>query len=226
MTDPQEAIDRGLHVYVGRSPMGGMAMRRPREVLPDGGVVTRDSDCEPVRSEATWTRAEWDKAVRRGGLWAKVGLWAFERADDPAVGTIRYCHAHPATAGRELHLRREDHGNECQRTVAAWRNETFGRGPWGKVLGRLVEELAELARMSGPDRAADALAEAADWLKAYGAEGEAPDGVGSELADVQVVLYGLADACGIPLAAATDAKMAINRGRRWRVDGPGLGHHE
>jgi len=116
--------------------------------------------------------------------------------------------------------------HEDQASVAAWRNETFGRGPWGKVLGRLVEELAELARMSGPDRAADALAEAADWLKAYGAEGEAPDGVGPELADVQVVLYGLADACGVSLARETDAKMAVNRGRRWRVDGPGLGHHE
>jgi hypothetical protein len=114
---------------------------------------------------------------------------------------------------------------ETQHSVAKWRNETFGKGPWGKVLGRLVEELAEAARLSGPERAADLLMEAADVLKEYGAEGEAPKGIGSEIGDAQIVLYGLADSCGLDLRELVDAKMVINRAREWRVDGPGLGQH-
>jgi hypothetical protein len=223
---PQEAIEGKLYIRYGKTLHGHLSWWYPDAEQPDpeNEVVLRDGDCGLARPTRTISRAEWDERVEEYGLWKSVGMWSFVPADEPAAGVIRYCHAHPEAAGRELY-RLRSRGREDQESVAGWRNETFGRGPWGKVLGRLVEEMAELARHSGPTAAADLISEAADWLKNYGSDGDVPEGVGSELADAQIVLYGLADSCGVPLAEATDAKMVLNRSREWRVDGPGLGQH-
>lgn len=43
--------------------------------------------------------------------------------------------------------------------------------------------------------------------------------------DVLAGVHGVAAALGCDLAVAIDAKMAVNRARRWRLDGSGCGYH-
>jgi hypothetical protein len=64
--------------------------------------VIRDGDCGEVRPTRTIPRAEFDQRVRDYGLWRKVGLWDFTRADDPAANVIAYCHRSPQSAGHML----------------------------------------------------------------------------------------------------------------------------
>jgi len=47
----------------------------------------------------------------------------------------------------------------------------------------------------------------------------------SEAADVVIVLYRLARNCGLNLLDEVDRKMAINRGRTWKLDATGHGYH-
>jgi len=46
-----------------------------------------------------------------------------------------------------------------------------------------------------------------------------------EAADVVIVLNRLAHVCGFELNDLVDHKMAINRQRKWKLDGTGHGHH-
>jgi hypothetical protein len=101
---PQEAIARNLHVGGFRTPLGSAGFRKPREVLPAGsGVVIRDSDCEPLRSEQVWTLDQWYRAVEVGGLWRKVGMWDFVPWDDPAAVDVAFAHRCPDAAGRKIY---------------------------------------------------------------------------------------------------------------------------
>ena len=113
---------------------------------------------------------------------------------------------------------------EDQKSIAEWRRSVFGRAPWRHVLGRFLEEVAETCELAGCDRAGAQVARAATELEVTGLEGT-PEGLADELADLLVLLYGVAEEAGVDLQAALDEKMSVNRERRWRVDGPGLGHH-
>ena len=94
---------------------------------------------------------------------------------------------------------------ETQATIEAWRASVFGPASSpARLAARANVEMAELISEL-----------------AAGNTSKAP----SEVADVLIVLYGVAQALGVDLHAEVDKKMAINRGRKWKVAGDGTGHH-
>lgn len=95
---------------------------------------------------------------------------------------------------------------ESQDSISEWANETFGpSGSNMRVAARANEEMAELLR---------ALATEDDHPKAL-----------EEIADIFIVLYRLAWRLGGNVHAEIDRKMAINRARKWNLDGTGHGYH-
>ena len=93
-----------------------------------------------------------------------------------------------------------------QKSIGQWGDEAFGpvRDPMALV-----------------DRARLELAELADAVNA----GEVAE-IGSEIADVAILLYRLADQFGLDLDAQVRGKMEINRARRWSASGDGTGRHQ
>lgn len=119
--------------------------------------------------------------------------------------------------------------NETQRSICDWGLETFGvSGSALTTATRMNVEVAELLTDLGGVvdpllddllRANNALAEAiSNRANALEREGLLPDRSpnGKECCDVQVILYQVAERCGLKLAEETDRKMAINRARTWR----------
>jgi hypothetical protein len=121
---------------------------------------------------------------------------------------------------------------ETQATIGRWADETF---PGGDPLSprhviRLLEEVVELALASG-----------ASWREIFNAVGESyeptpfrpvdvrtpepPEKVAREMADCAIVLDVLAERRGVDLRAEVDAKMKINRARKWKVNNDGTGYH-
>jgi NTP pyrophosphatase (non-canonical NTP hydrolase) len=49
--------------------------------------------------------------------------------------------------------------------------------------------------------------------------------IGREAADVAILLHRLVALAGMDLAAEVDAKMAVNRARKWKPAGDGTGGH-
>ena len=49
--------------------------------------------------------------------------------------------------------------------------------------------------------------------------------IGREAADVVILLHRLVALAGMDLAAEVDAKMAVNRARKWKAAGDGTGGH-
>lgn len=94
---------------------------------------------------------------------------------------------------------------ETQESIARWGEETFGP----------VTEPASLVRRARLEL--DELIEALERNDAAEAAREA--------ADVLILLHRLAHMLGFDLAAAIDAKMKINRARRWLASGDGTGRH-
>lgn len=95
---------------------------------------------------------------------------------------------------------------ENQESIAAWAEGVFGAaGSNARTAGRANEEMAELVRAATSDKPARDLIE--------------------EAADVVIILYRLAARNGYSLDAAIDAKMALNRMRKWTRDGTGHGYH-
>ncbi|SOD42303.1 MazG-like family protein [Nitrosovibrio sp. Nv4] len=95
---------------------------------------------------------------------------------------------------------------ETQESISAWAEHVFGpAGSNARTVGRANEEMAELIRAATSDRPIHELVE--------------------EAADVVIVLYRLAARNGYSLDAAIDAKMALNRIRKWTKDGTGHGYH-
>lgn len=93
--------------------------------------------------------------------------------------------------------------SETQETISKWGRETFGPPDSPeRIAARLNEEFAEFmnAVLLGED-------------------------VESEAADILVVLYQYAQAKGFDLHEATDAKMLVNRARKWKVGEGGVGQH-
>jgi hypothetical protein len=100
---PREVSEKGLFFRFGGQLRGGLSFWYPDKEQPDpDAVVIRDGDCGEVRPTRTIPRAEFDQRVRDYGLWRKVGLWDFTRADDPAANVIAYCHRSPQSAGHML----------------------------------------------------------------------------------------------------------------------------
>lgn len=95
---------------------------------------------------------------------------------------------------------------ETQFSISTWCQKTFGpAGSNARTAARANEEMAELLRC----------------LTANDANPKA----GEEMADVAIALYRLADRMGFDLEDEIDRKMAINRGRNWKLDGTGHGYH-
>ncbi len=96
-------------------------------------------------------------------------------------------------------------GRETQATINEWIEATFGAaGSNLSVAARANEEMAEL-------------------LMGLAVDDNHPKAV-EEAADIAIILYRLAQRRGINLHDAIDAKMAVNRARKWNVAN-GHGYH-
>ena len=95
---------------------------------------------------------------------------------------------------------------ENSASIAQWGAATFG-------------EVADLAVLTQRARAEF------DELDAAVRAGDV-DEIGREAADVMILLHRLVGLVGKDLASEVDAKMQINRTRRWRLSGDGVGQHE
>ena len=95
--------------------------------------------------------------------------------------------------------------NETSATIRAWGEATFGA-------------VADLAVLTG--RARIEFAELEEALKT----GD-PGAIGAEAADIVILLHRLCGLLDRDLSAEVDAKMAVNRARRWRASGDGVGEH-
>jgi len=96
--------------------------------------------------------------------------------------------------------------NENSASIARWGAETFGEVADFAILTERAR--LELAELEAAVRAGDA------------------DEIGREAADVMILLHRLVGLIGKDLASEVDAKMHINRSRRWRLSGDGVGQHE
>jgi NTP pyrophosphatase (non-canonical NTP hydrolase) len=95
---------------------------------------------------------------------------------------------------------------ETQATISAWIEETFGpAGSNARVVARANEEMAEVVRSVTINDSHPDLAE--------------------EIADVIIVLCRVATRLGVDLQTEVNRKMAINRARKWKLDGSGCGYH-
>lgn len=95
---------------------------------------------------------------------------------------------------------------ETQASISSWAEETFGPvASNARVAARANEEMAELFRVLTIDDKSPMAA--------------------VEIADVVIVLYRLAARLGVDLHEAIDVKMAVNRSRKWDLDGTGHGYH-
>lgn len=96
--------------------------------------------------------------------------------------------------------------DETQQTISQWANETFGE---------------PVTNMSIARRAQKEMAELVTGLLADDRDPAAP----VEAADVIIVLMRLFERFGTDWQTEVNKKMAINRARRWVLDGNGHGSH-
>ena len=94
---------------------------------------------------------------------------------------------------------------ETSKSIRDWGDETFGK----------VSDLSALVA-----RARGELDELDQAIKA-----DDPAEIGREAADVVILLHRLVALAGMDLAAEVDAKMAVNRARKWKAAGDGTGGH-
>jgi NTP pyrophosphatase (non-canonical NTP hydrolase) len=95
--------------------------------------------------------------------------------------------------------------NETSQSIRIWGDETFGK----------VADLAALvARARGELDELDLAIKANDAAE-----------IGREAADVAILLHRMVALAGMDLSAEVDAKMAVNRARRWKPTGDGTGGH-
>lgn len=121
-------------------------------------------------------------------------------------------------------------GGEDQYSVGAWQRETFGESRLCAVLAKYLEEVAELVEAAvGEGAVARSFMAACGVVQARLREiGDEVIGTGAlveELADNQIVLWGLAEACSADLETEVNMKMEVNRGRDWEQLGGGTGAH-
>ena len=95
--------------------------------------------------------------------------------------------------------------------MSSWAYETFGPTTVMRSATRMNTEVAELlTKLSMPI--------------VYSSWSET-ETVRKECADIQITLYRVAESLGFSLTDEVDAKMAINRARKWKLDGSGCGQH-
>lgn len=119
---------------------------------------------------------------------------------------------------------------ETQQSIGQWARETFPGGePMKARYGlRLLEEVVELCRAMGAspkeihDTVYSGLPGGWDWLIRAN---EPHHKVEEEFADVNITLKVAAEMWYADLDSKTDAKMAVNRARRWKANGDGTGYH-
>jgi NTP pyrophosphatase (non-canonical NTP hydrolase) len=95
--------------------------------------------------------------------------------------------------------------NETSQSIRIWGDETFGK----------VADLSALVA-----RARGELDELEHAIRA----GDKPE-IGREAADVAILLHRLVALAGMELREQVDAKMAVNRARKWKAAGDGTGGH-
>lgn len=109
---------------------------------------------------------------------------------------------------------------QIQASIAQWGRETFGNGnappPADAIAARMNVEVAEL--LNGL---------AAIRFTAPGSQDRAEliQELGTECADVGIMLVQVADALGVDLESAMAAKMEINRARSWGRTASGKVQH-
>ncbi len=95
--------------------------------------------------------------------------------------------------------------DETSKTIREWGDATFGK----------VSDLSALvARARGELDELDLAIRTNDTAE-----------IGREAADVVILLHRLVALTGMDLAAEVDAKMAVNRARKWKAAGDGTGGH-
>lgn len=118
---------------------------------------------------------------------------------------------------------------ETQDTIAAWRRENFGPDIHvGYLAGKLLDEVGELlAETHAGQRFSGYIRDIAGIIREEVREeggSEYRDGLRLEVADVAILLYGIAEVAGFDLHAAVDEKMAVNRARKWEQTPEGWRH--
>jgi NTP pyrophosphatase (non-canonical NTP hydrolase) len=94
---------------------------------------------------------------------------------------------------------------ETSNSIRAWGDEMFGK---------VADLSALLARARGE----------LDELEQAIRANDKPE-IGREAADVVILLHRLVALAGMELSDEVDAKMAINRARKWKAAGDGTGGH-
>jgi NTP pyrophosphatase (non-canonical NTP hydrolase) len=120
---------------------------------------------------------------------------------------------------------------ESQQSISEWGVHTFGKvADSATLVGRALEEYAELMSLLLPDEIGAKFQEMVDSLRARirtpTATVPASHSISDELADVVVVLMQAAEGYGVDLLGAVDHKMKVNRARKWKTDKLGVGQHE
>lgn len=118
---------------------------------------------------------------------------------------------------------------ETQTTIGTWADDTFpGAYPFTpRQAIRLLEEVAEFCKAAGCTQS-EVIAgteKAYAGMRLKQADPEPPEKVAKELADGYIVMAVIAHRLDIDLCAYVDAKMAVNRSRRWKPNGDGTGYH-
>ena len=103
---------------------------------------------------------------------------------------------------------------ETQKSISKWADETFGPAPnLRRMAVRCAEEMQEF------------ILYATRLYTSIGPSTEDEEHLIKEAADVVITLFRLARNMGFDLLDEVDKKMAINRKRRWKLDGTGHGYH-
>lgn len=94
---------------------------------------------------------------------------------------------------------------ETSQTIRRWGDETFGNVlNLSTLVARARLEIEELEQAVGEND---------------------PDHIGAEAADVAILLHRLLGLIGKELDEEVDAKMSVNRARKWHPSGDGVGRH-
>ena len=123
---------------------------------------------------------------------------------------------------------------ETQESITAWQSQTFPKvkGDLRTYILRCFEEFLELAFASGvtAEDLRFKLVETfyrknrklpSDWDESEPDLSKVP----GEIADVAIVLYGVAQCAGVDLDDEVDKKMQTNRARKWAIRPDGCGEH-
>jgi Protein of unknown function (DUF550) len=95
---------------------------------------------------------------------------------------------------------------ETQKSISDWADATFGVPQSNlRIALRMQEEMVELLKRLCVN--------------------DADPGAAEEVADIFIVAARLMERLGTDLTAMVDAKMRVNRERRWVLDGTGCGQH-